>query len=83
MGAMDKNLKRKGPMDSERALTVAQRQAAMDSARASCALEGLEVSPEGKEIQQKWVRGEVSIDECIAEIKSLYPYRAGRKMSSR
>lgn len=62
-------------------LTVAQRQAAMNSARASVALEGLTVSPEGQAIQQRWVDGEISINECIAEIKNQYPNRKGRRLS--
>jgi hypothetical protein len=45
--------------------SIAQRQAAMDFGRASVALEGLKASPEGEAIQQQWVRGELSIQECI------------------
>ena len=69
---MDETLRRKGPTEAERALTLYQRQAAMDSARASVMLSGLKVSPEGEAIQQKWGRGEISMEECIAEIKELY-----------
>jgi predicted transcriptional regulator len=52
--------------------TVAKRQAAMDYGRASVALEGLKPSAEGEAIQQRWVRGEISMDECIAAIKHRY-----------
>ena len=80
---MDEKLKRKGTMDAERLLTPYQRQEAMNSARASVVLSGLKVPPETEAIQQKWVRGEISMEECIAEIKGLYKHRPGRKMSNR
>jgi hypothetical protein len=79
---MDEELKRRGFTEGELALSVAQKQAAINSGRASVALEGLKASPEGEAIQKKWVRGELSLEECISEIKALYPYRAGRKMFS-
>lgn len=75
---MDEKLEGKGPTAAERALSVAQRQAAMNSARASVALEGLKASPEGEAIQQRWVRGEISMDECIAEIKENHKRRTAK-----
>lgn len=82
MEAMDEKLKRKGATDAERALTPYQRQEAINSARASVVLSGLKVSPEAEAIQQQWVRGEISMEECIAEIKGLYKQRTDRKMSN-
>jgi hypothetical protein len=49
--------------------SIAQRQAALDFGRASVALEGLRVSTEAKALQQQWVRGEISMQECIDAIK--------------
>src|SRR5690349_587392 len=46
--------------------SIAQRQAAMDFGRASVALEGFKGSPEGEALQQEWVHGEITIEECIA-----------------
>jgi len=51
------------------ATTVAQRQSAVNFGRASVALEGLKVSADAEGLQQQFVRGEVSIEECIAAIK--------------
>jgi hypothetical protein len=47
----------------------AQRQAAVDFGRASVALEGLAISPQAEALQQQFVRGDISIEECVAAIK--------------
>lgn len=49
--------------------TPAQRQAAVDFGRASVALEGLAISPQAEALQQQFVRGDISIEECVAAIK--------------
>jgi predicted transcriptional regulator len=52
--------------------TVEERQAAINFGRASVALEGFTVSSAVKAQQQRWVRGEISMEECIASIKQTY-----------
>lgn len=49
--------------------TVEERQAAVNFGQASVALEGFTVSAEAQAQQQRWVRGEITMDQCIAEIK--------------
>jgi hypothetical protein len=49
--------------------TPAQRQSAVDFGRASVALEGLAISPQAEVLQQQFVHGEISIEECVASIK--------------
>ncbi|WP_083684251.1 antitoxin VbhA family protein [Massilia putida] len=49
--------------------TTIQRQDAINFGRASVALEGMTVSPEAEALQQRFVGGEISIEECIAAIK--------------
>jgi hypothetical protein len=52
--------------------TVEERQAAINFGRASVALEGFTVSSAAKAQQQRWVRGEISMEECIAGIKQIH-----------
>lgn len=52
--------------------TVEERQAAINFGRASVALEGFVVSSAAKAKQQRWVRGEISMEECIADIKQAH-----------
>lgn len=49
--------------------TAAQRQNAINFGCASVALEGMTISPEAAALQQRFVRGELSIEECVAAIK--------------
>lgn len=72
---MDETSERKGQTDAQREFTVAQRQEAMNYGRASVALEGLKASVEGEAIQQRWLRGEISMDECIAELRENHKRR--------
>lgn len=52
--------------------TVDERQAAVSFGRASVALEGFAVSSAAEAQQQRWVRGEISMEECIAGIKQAH-----------
>jgi predicted transcriptional regulator len=52
--------------------TVEERKAAVNFGRASVALEGLTVSSEAQAQQERWVRGEITMDECIAGIKQAH-----------
>ena len=52
--------------------TVDERQAAVGFGRASVALEGFAVSSAAEAQQQRWVRGEISMEECIADIKQAH-----------
>lgn len=52
--------------------TVDERQAAVSFGRASVALEGFAVSSAAEAQQQRWVRGEISMEECIADIKQAH-----------
>lgn len=52
--------------------TVDERQAAVSFGRASVALEGFAVSSAAEAQQQRWVRGEISMENCIADIKQAY-----------
>jgi predicted transcriptional regulator len=52
--------------------TVEERQAAVKFGRASVALEGFDVSSEAQAQQQRWVRGEITMEECIAGIKQAH-----------
>lgn len=52
--------------------TVEERQAAISFGRASVALEGFAISSAGEAQQQRWVRGEISMEECIAGIKQAH-----------
>lgn len=52
--------------------TVEERKAAMNFGRASVALEGFSVSSEDQAQQERWVRGEITMEECIANIKRAY-----------
>ena len=51
---------------------VDERQAAISFGRASVALEGFAVSSAAEAQQQQWVRGEISMEECIAGIKQAH-----------
>ncbi|WP_426117318.1 hypothetical protein [Massilia sp. PWRC2] len=48
------------------------RKAAVNFGRASVALEGLTVSSVAEAQQERWVRGEISMEECIAGIKQAH-----------
>lgn len=52
--------------------TIKERQAAVSFGRASVALEGFAVSSAAEAQQQRWVRGEISMEECIAGIKQAH-----------
>jgi predicted transcriptional regulator len=52
--------------------TVDERKAAMNFGLASVALEGFAVSPEAQAQQERWVRGEITMEECIAGIKQAH-----------
>lgn len=52
--------------------TAEERKAAMNFGRASVALEGFSVSSEDQAQQERWVRGEITMEECIANIKHAY-----------
>ena len=52
--------------------TVEERKAAVNFGRASVALEGLTVSSEAQAQQERWVRGEITMEECIAGIKQAH-----------
>lgn len=52
--------------------TIKERQAAVSFGRASVALEGFVVSSAAEAQQQRWVRGEISMEECIAGIKQAH-----------
>ena len=52
--------------------TIKERQAAVSFGRASVALEGFAVSSAAEAQQQRWVRGEISMEECIACIKQAH-----------
>lgn len=58
------------------ATTPAQRQAAVDFGRASVALEGLAISPQAEALQQQFVQGNISIEECVAAIKRSHQVTA-------
>lgn len=52
--------------------TAEERQAAMKFGASSVALEGFTISSEAQAQQQRWVRGEITIEECIAGIKQIH-----------
>jgi predicted transcriptional regulator len=52
--------------------TVEERKAAVNFGRASVALEGLAVSSVAQAQQERWVRGEISMEECVAAIKQAH-----------
>ena len=52
--------------------TVKERKAAVSFGRTSVALEGFAVSSSAEAQQQRWVRGEISMEECIAGIKQAH-----------
>lgn len=52
--------------------TIKERQAAVSFGRASAALEGFAVSSAAEAQQQRWVRGEISMEECIAGLKQAH-----------
>lgn len=49
---------------------VEKRRAAVNFANASLYLSGMEVSPEAKNLQERYILGEISLDECIETIKA-------------
>lgn len=49
-----------------------ERQAALRYADASMYLSGYKASPGGAAIHQRWARGEITMDECIADIKRIH-----------
>jgi len=49
----------------------ARRQRAIDFARGSLRFEGLIPSPEGEQINQRFIAGEITIDEALAEAEAL------------
>lgn len=52
--------------------TAEERQAAMNFGASSVALEGFTISSEAQAQQQLWVRGEITMEECIAGIKQIH-----------
>lgn len=52
--------------------TPEERQAAVNFGASSVRLEGFVVSLEAQAHQQRWVRGEMTIEECIAGIKQAH-----------
>ena len=52
--------------------TIEERQAAVNFGRASVALEGFMISSEAQAQQHRWVRGEITMEECIAGIKQAH-----------
>jgi len=49
----------------------AKRQRAIDFARGSCRFEGLIPSPEGEEINQRFIEGELTMQEAVATAKGF------------
>jgi len=56
----------------------ARRQRAIDFARGSVRFEGLIPSPEGEQINQRFISGEITIEEALAEVGALYGQHHGR-----
>jgi hypothetical protein len=56
--------------------TTAWRQSVVDNARASTALEGGSTGPEIHAIQDRWVAGEITLDDMDALILKMYPTSA-------
>jgi hypothetical protein len=52
--------------------TAEERKVALNFGRASVALEGFSVSSEAQVQQERWVRGEITMEECIANIKQAH-----------
>jgi hypothetical protein len=48
-----------------------KRQRAIDFARGSCRFEGLIPAPEGEEINQRFIEGELTMEEATAAAKGL------------
>jgi len=56
----------------------AKRQRAIDFARGSVRFEGLIPSPEGEQIKQRFISGEITIEEALVEVGALYGQHHGR-----
>jgi hypothetical protein len=56
----------------------AKRQRAIDFARGSVRFEGLIPSPEGEQINQRFISGKITIQEALAEVETLGSQHYGR-----